>query len=65
MSYLLNKSILYLSEGVLLNLSMIGTWDVEYVFYDFVDIIILLYYILVYFLKEQQLTEFILLRVKN
>lgn len=61
MSYLLNKSILYLSEGVLLNLSMIGTWGVEYVFYDFVDIIILLYYILVYFLKEQQLTEFILL----
>jgi hypothetical protein len=65
MSYLLHKSILYLSEGVLLNLSMIGTWDVEYVFYDFVDIIILLYYILVYFIKEQQLTEFILLRVKN
>lgn len=65
MSYLLNKSILYLSEGVLLNLSMIGTWDVEYVFYDFVYIIILLYYILVYFIKEQQLTEFILLRVKN
>jgi hypothetical protein len=65
MSYLLHKSILYLSEGVLLNLSMIGTWDVEYVFYGFVDIIILLYYILVYFIKEQQLTEFILLRVKN
>jgi hypothetical protein len=60
MSYLLHKSILYLSEGILLNLCMIGTWDVKYVFYDFVDIIILLYYILVYFLKEQ-LTEFILL----
>jgi hypothetical protein len=46
MSYLLHKSILYLSEGVLLNLSMIGTWDVEYVFYDFVDIII--YYYIIY-----------------